>query len=73
MALNLASAVEEVLVWIAYFYKVAEPDFNVDINTEYGVNSSPEELTAFGQCQDDGGSVSGRLFVRAEASLVAQE
>ncbi len=46
MVLNLASAVETVLGWIAYFSKVAEPDFHVDIYTEYSVNSSPEELTA---------------------------
>ncbi|MDP9653515.1 UNVERIFIED_ORG: hypothetical protein J2W87_001424 [Pseudomonas putida] len=46
MALNLASAVEKVLGWIAYFNKISVPQFNVDINTEYGINSAPEELTA---------------------------
>ena len=46
MALNLASAVEKALGWIAYFNKVSEPDFHVDINTEYGINSAPEELPA---------------------------
>lgn len=54
MALNLASAVEKVLGWIAYFNKVAEPDFHVDINTEYGVNSSPEELTALANARTMG-------------------
>ena len=53
-ALNLASAVEKVLGWIAYFNKVAEPDFNVDINTEYGINSNPEELTALASARTMG-------------------
>lgn len=54
IALNLASAVERVLGWIAYFNKVAEPDFNVDINTEYGINSAPEELTALANARTMG-------------------
>lgn len=54
MALNLASAVEKVLGWIAYFNKVSEPDFHVDINTEYGINSAPEELTALASARTMG-------------------
>ena len=54
IALNMASAVEKVLGWIAYFNKVAEPDFNVDINTEYGISSSPEELTALANARTMG-------------------
>lgn len=50
----LASAVEKVLGWIAYFNKIAEPDFHVDINTEYGVNSAPEELTALAKARTVG-------------------
>ena len=54
IALNLASAVEKVLGWIAYFNKVSEPDFVVDINTEYGINSAPEELTALANARTMG-------------------
>lgn len=54
IALNLASAVERALGWIAYFNKVAEPDFHVDINTEYGINSSAEELTALANARTMG-------------------
>lgn len=54
IALNLASAVERVLGWIAYFNKVAEPDFQVDIHTEYGINSSAEELTALANARTMG-------------------
>jgi len=54
IALNLASAVERALGWIAYFNKVAEPDFHVDINTEYGINSSAEELTALASARTMG-------------------
>lgn len=54
IALNLASAVEKVLGWIAYFNKVAEPDFHLDINTEYGINSAPEELTALASARTMG-------------------
>lgn len=54
IALNLASAVERVLGWIAYFNKVAEPDFQVDINTEYGISSSAEELTALASARTMG-------------------
>ena len=54
ITLNLASAVEKVLGWIAYFNKVAEPDFNVDINTEYGINSNPEELSALASARTMG-------------------
>lgn len=46
VALNLASALVKMIGWFAYFSKVSEPDFHVDINTEYGINSAPEELTA---------------------------
>lgn len=54
MALNLASAVEKVLGWIAYFNKISEPDFAVDINTEYGINSASEELTALANARTMG-------------------
>lgn len=54
IALNLASAAEKVLGWIAYFLKIAEPDFHVDINTEYGINSAPEELTALANARTMG-------------------
>lgn len=54
IALNLASAVERALGWIAYFNKIAEPDFNVDINTEYGINSAPEELAALANARTMG-------------------
>jgi hypothetical protein len=54
MALNLASAIEKVVGWIAYFNKVAEPDFYVDINTEYGINSAPEDLTALANARTMG-------------------
>ncbi|WP_343596883.1 hypothetical protein [Pseudomonas sp.] len=40
--------------WIAYFYKISEPDFHVDINTEYGINSAPEELTALANARTMG-------------------
>lgn len=33
---------------------MAEPDFNVDINTEYGINSSSEELTALANARTMG-------------------
>lgn len=46
IALNLASALEKVAGWIAYFNRVAEPDFSVDIETDYGITVSQEELTA---------------------------
>lgn len=54
MALNLASAVEKVFGWIAYFNKIAEPDFHVDINTEYGINTSAEEFTALANARTMG-------------------
>lgn len=54
IALNLASAVERVLGWIAYFNKIAEPDFYVDINTEYGITSAPEELQALANARTMG-------------------
>ena len=54
IALNLASAAERVLGWIAYFNKIAEPDFHVDIHTEYGINSSAEELTALANARTMG-------------------
>lgn len=54
IALNLAAAVERALGWIAYFSKIAEPDFHVDINTEYGINSSAEELTALANARTMG-------------------
>lgn len=54
IALNLAAAVERTLGWIAYFNKVAEPDFHVDIHTEYGINSSAEELTALASARTMG-------------------
>lgn len=54
VALNLASAGEKVLGWIAYFHKISEPDFVVDINTEYGINSAPEELTALANARTIG-------------------
>ncbi|MNP09577.1 hypothetical protein D3C76_1016890 [compost metagenome] len=54
MALNLAAAVEKVLGWIAYFNKIAEPDFHVDINTEYGINTSAEEFTALANARTMG-------------------
>lgn len=54
IALNLASALEKVLGWIAYFNKVAEPHFHLDINTEYGINSAPEELTALASARTMG-------------------
>lgn len=54
IALNLASAVERVLGWIAYFNKIAEPDFQVDIHTEYGINSSAEELQALANARTMG-------------------
>ncbi len=54
IALNLASAVERVLGWIAYFSKISEPDFQVDIHTEYGINSSAEELAALASARTMG-------------------
>ncbi|MNP61446.1 hypothetical protein D3C76_1566330 [compost metagenome] len=54
VALNLASAFERVLGWIAYFNKISEPDFHVDINTEYGINSSAEELSALANARTMG-------------------
>jgi hypothetical protein len=54
VALNLASPGEKVLGWIAYFHKIAQPDFVVDINTEYGINSAPEELTALANARTMG-------------------
>lgn len=40
--------------WIAYFNKVSKPDFKVDINTEYGISSSAEELTALASARTMG-------------------
>lgn len=46
IALNLASALEEAVACMAYFNRVSEPDFVVDIETEYGLTVSQEKLTA---------------------------
>lgn len=54
ITLNLASATEKVLGLIAYFNKVAEPDFQVDINTDYGITSNPDELSALANARTMG-------------------
>lgn len=46
IAMNMAAALEPCLGGYAYFLKVNAPDFMVDINTDYGITSNPEELTA---------------------------
>lgn len=46
IAMNMAAALEPCLACYAYFLKVIAPDFMVDINTDYGITSNPEELTA---------------------------
>lgn len=46
VAMNMASALESCLAGFAYFLKISASDFAVDINTDYGITSNPEELTA---------------------------
>lgn len=54
IALNLAVAIEKAAGWIAYYNRISEPDFVVDINTEYGINSSAEDLTALANARTMG-------------------
>lgn len=43
-ALNLKAVAEEALASLAYFNKIADPDFVVEIDTEYGVFSDAAEI-----------------------------
>ena len=54
IAVNMASALEACLAGYAYFLKIATPDFVVDINTDYGITSNPEELTALANARTMG-------------------
>ena len=54
IAVNMASALESCLAGYAYFLKIATPDFIVDINTDYGITSNPEELTALANARTMG-------------------
>lgn len=54
LALNVASALEKGLGWMAYFNKIAEPDFQVHIDTEYGISSSAEDLSALANARTMG-------------------
>lgn len=46
LATNLAAGVEKVFEWLARFNLISNAEFVVDINTDYGINASTEELTA---------------------------
>ncbi|WP_242487911.1 DUF4055 domain-containing protein [Pseudomonas sp. TH31] len=54
LALNVANAMEIGLGWVAYFNKIADPDFQVHIDTEYGISSSTEDLTALASARTMG-------------------
>ncbi|MCS3510056.1 DUF4055 domain-containing protein [Pseudomonas grimontii] len=54
IAMNMAAALEPCLAGYAYFLKVSSPDFMVDINTDYGITSNPEELTALANARTMG-------------------
>ncbi|WP_232916328.1 hypothetical protein [Pseudomonas viridiflava] len=54
IAVNMASALEPCLAGYAYFLKIANPDFVVDIDTDYGITSNPEELTALASARTMG-------------------
>lgn len=54
IATNEAAALEPALAAYAYFLKIANPDFIVDINTDYGITSNPEELTALASARTMG-------------------
>lgn len=54
IAIHLGSALEKVMGWIAYFNRIAEPDFSVDIHTEYGITGSAEDLNALLQARTMG-------------------
>lgn len=46
LATNLAAGVEKVFEWLSRFNLISNAEFVVDINTDYGINVSNEELTA---------------------------
>lgn len=46
LATSMAAGVEQVLTWLAQFNRISEPQFSVDIHTDYGITASNEELTA---------------------------
>lgn len=56
IAVNMASALEPCLAGYAYFLKIANPDFvvDIDIDTDYGITSNPEELTALASARTMG-------------------
>lgn len=54
LALNVASAVEKDLGWMAYFSKISEPDFQAPIDTKYGISSSAEDLSALANARTMG-------------------
>lgn len=54
MATSMASALQSVFNMLAYFSRVSNPNFNVDVHTEYGVNASMEELQALATARANG-------------------
>ena len=54
MATATASAIAKVFEMLARFSRVSAASFSVDINTEYGINSSSEELQALANARANG-------------------
>ena len=54
LALSVANALEVGLGWVAYFNKIAEPDFQVHVDTEYGISTTSEDLTALANARTMG-------------------
>ncbi|SCX29972.1 hypothetical protein SAMN03159437_03306 [Pseudomonas sp. NFACC25] len=43
--INLSSALSQGFGWLAYFNRLPDAEFHVDINTDYGVTSDAQELS----------------------------
>ena len=54
LALSVANALEVGLGWVAYFNKIAEPDFQVHVDTEYGISTTSEDLAALANARTMG-------------------
>ncbi len=54
IASQMASGLEKVMGWISGFNRLTEPDFKVDIDLEYGINVSPQDLAALQQARTMG-------------------
>lgn len=54
--LNLSSAMSKEFGWLAYFNRLADGDFHVDINTDYGVTSDAQELSTLAMMRTMGDS-----------------